>query len=498
MKKKLSISFLLITAIVSAQNVTDALRYSTDDLNGTARFKAMSGAFGALGGDFSAIGINPAGSSVFSRSEIGFTLGNESVRSKNTFANSSNKNTSSDFYINQFGLIFSIPTNDDNNSFSFAFNYSIPKNFDGKELSYSGLSDRNLGDYFAYFANGISQNNLIVNSRNNESVSSVYRYLGQEYGYRYQQAFLGYQSMLINPNSNSSSETGYTSNASSNSTLQNYDIRTEGEIRKYNFNFSGRIDNIYLGLNLNSHNVNYLETKYLTENNYSGGNVNYSRYQLETKTTGSGFSFQLGAIAKITEGLRLGVAYESPTWYNLQDETKEFLRTRINDNGVLRTYDTDPQYVNLYDEYKLRTPGSWTASVAYIFGKKALISLDYIYKGYQNMKFNTDFLNSQNEIISNELRDVNIIRFGGEYRIKAFSLRAGTRYEQSPYKRNVGDLNGYSLGVGYSFSGIRLDVSYDFAKQDYKYQSFESVLTTPVNVSARQNNILFTLSAKLF
>ena len=64
MKRKLSIVSLLVTTIVSAQNITDALRYSTQDLNGTARFKAMSGAFGALGGDFSAIGINPAGSSV--------------------------------------------------------------------------------------------------------------------------------------------------------------------------------------------------------------------------------------------------------------------------------------------------------------------------------------------------------------------------------------------------------------------------------------------------
>ena len=112
MKRKLSIVSLLVTTIVSAQNITDALRYSTQDLNGTARFKAMSGAFGALGGDFSAIGINPAGSSVFSSSEIGFTLGNESINTKSTFANSSKKNNSSDFNINQFGIVISVPTND--------------------------------------------------------------------------------------------------------------------------------------------------------------------------------------------------------------------------------------------------------------------------------------------------------------------------------------------------------------------------------------------------
>ena len=35
----------------------DAVRYANDDLTGTARFRAMSGAFGALGGDLSAIGF---------------------------------------------------------------------------------------------------------------------------------------------------------------------------------------------------------------------------------------------------------------------------------------------------------------------------------------------------------------------------------------------------------------------------------------------------------
>ena len=497
MKRKLSIVSLLVTAIVSAQNITDALRYSTQDLNGTARFKAMSGAFGALGGDFSAIGINPAGSSVFSSSEIGFTLGNESIDTKSTIANSSKKNNSSDFNINQFGIVISVPTNDNKNSFSFAFNYSLPKNFDGKEIYYSGLSDRNLGDYFTHFANGIAHSNLIVNQNERESIPTVYRFLGQNYGYRYQQAFLGYQSELINPNSNSPTETGYTSNASASSTLQQYNIKTEGEIRKYNFNFSARMENIYLGLNLNTHNVNYLETKFLTEN-YTSSNVKNSLYQVNTKTTGNGFSFQLGAIAKVTEGLRLGLAYESPTWYSLQDETSEYLKTQINKNGNLVTRVIDPKYVNLYEEYKLHTPSSWTASLAYVFGKRALLSLDYIYKGYQSTKFKSDFLTSQNEIITNELGDVNIIRFGGEYRLKSFSFRAGTRYEQSPYKGKIDDLIGYSFGVGYTFSGWRFDISYDFAKQGYKYQAFESVLNTPANISNTRNNLLFTLSAKLF
>ena len=61
---------LILVGVVSmansySQNLTDALRYSTGETQGTARFKSMSGAFGALGGDLSAVSINPAGSAFF-------------------------------------------------------------------------------------------------------------------------------------------------------------------------------------------------------------------------------------------------------------------------------------------------------------------------------------------------------------------------------------------------------------------------------------------------
>lgn len=60
----IAIASLAMTSI-QAQDINDALRFSQTDLNGTARFRGMSGAFGALGGDFSALNVNPAGSVIF-------------------------------------------------------------------------------------------------------------------------------------------------------------------------------------------------------------------------------------------------------------------------------------------------------------------------------------------------------------------------------------------------------------------------------------------------
>lgn len=66
--KKILLSLFLgsITLSIAQETTTnDALRYATSNLTGTARFRGMSGAFGAVGGDLSAISVNPAGSAFF-------------------------------------------------------------------------------------------------------------------------------------------------------------------------------------------------------------------------------------------------------------------------------------------------------------------------------------------------------------------------------------------------------------------------------------------------
>jgi len=46
---------LFVASSFYAQTINDALRYSTVNTTGTARFQGLGGAFGALGGDLSAI-----------------------------------------------------------------------------------------------------------------------------------------------------------------------------------------------------------------------------------------------------------------------------------------------------------------------------------------------------------------------------------------------------------------------------------------------------------
>ncbi len=70
--------FLLLSSltfsVAQSQDITDAVRYAHYNLSGTARFRAMGGAFGALGGDLSSINVNPAGSAIFSNNQITLTF----------------------------------------------------------------------------------------------------------------------------------------------------------------------------------------------------------------------------------------------------------------------------------------------------------------------------------------------------------------------------------------------------------------------------------------
>lgn len=72
--RKTAITILLSLASVAAgyaQTAYDALMFSENNYEGTARSVAMGNAFTALGGDLGAVTINPAGSAVANYSQIG-------------------------------------------------------------------------------------------------------------------------------------------------------------------------------------------------------------------------------------------------------------------------------------------------------------------------------------------------------------------------------------------------------------------------------------------
>jgi hypothetical protein len=497
---------------VHSQEINDAMRYAQNNQNGTARFRAMGGAFGALGGDLSAINVNPASSAVFSNNQISTTLSNFSTKNNSNYFETNTSKSDNSFDMNQAGGVFVFRNNNLNSKwkkFSISINYENTNNFDNKINSFGTNLKNNISNYFLSYANANPSRNqpgipLGVITDNNYF----------QLNYADQQAYLGYYGYLINPlNENDNSNTIYTSNVPAGGNYyQENSIISTGYNGKLSFNSATSYrDKIYIGLTLNSHFTNYKKNSLFYEEN-DNANTNIvdlvsTSFENEITTDGSGFSFQLGAIAKVTNEVRLGLSYESPTWYTFNDKVRQNLVSRVfnytnNTSPNLSFENPDSNDVVIYDTYKLRTPGKLTGSLAYVFNKKGLISFDYSFKDYGNTEYSierdsrNEFVNSD---ISNQLTGASEFRIGGEYKIKTLSLRAGYRFEQSPYKnaRTIGDLNSYSGGLGYNFGTWKLDLAYTYAERNSQQSFFSQGFTDSAKINTVNNNVSMTLAFEL-
>lgn len=503
MKKHIFLLFAGLTfSVAQSQDISDAIRYSQDNMNGTARFRALNGAFGALGGDLSSLNVNPAGSAVFSNNQMGLTFNNYNTKNNSNYFGTQTNEDDNSFELNQAGGVFVFKNqnpNSDWKKFSVAVNYENTNNYDNSIFS-AGINPTNSVDsYFLSYANGVPLDAL----ENSE-------YAQLDYGG--QQAYLGYWGYVINPvDENNLNNTLYTSNVPAGGNYyQENSIYASGYNGKLIFNAATLYkDKLYIGINLNSHFTDYVKSTsfYERNNNHDPLNINYDLNRLSFEnnlhTYGTGFSFQIGAIAKVSNEIRLGLAYESPTWYDLNDElSQRLVSVSSNNTDELPSDVVDPFIINFFPPYELQTPDKLTGSFAYIFGKNGLISIDYAIKNYSNTQFepeNDPYFREVNNNMNNLLDVSNEIRIGGEYKIEALSLRAGYRYEQSPYKNGntIGDLNGYSGGLGYSFGSIKADLSYSYAKRDSNQGFFSQGFTDGANITTKNNNFTMTLLFEL-
>lgn len=522
-KLNLLVIGVLATFTIQAQDISDALRYSQDEIQGSARFRALSGAFGALGGDMSAVSINPAGSAVFSQSHASFTLSNAYTSNDTQYFNGFSNTSDSKFDLSQGGASFVFASRSDSSwkKFTLGIAYDRSNNYDdnwgfknGVNNNDDGNFSNSIASYFYDYTNGMQKSvftpteselsqyfNIdqasIVNDYS-KYIDLAYQFLGDVEGFKAQQAFLGYQSYILDADADSDNNTLYTSNVSPGNFTHDYSYASTGYNGKIAFNMATQYeDNLYLGMNLNSHFINYdRSTRLFENNNNSGSTISAIDFTNTLSTTGSGFSFQLGGILKVSPEFRFGVTFDSPVWYTIKEESTQGLST-FNDTDVPTRI--NPQTTNVYPDYKLQTPSKITGSLAYIFGTQGLLSFDYSRKDYSKTKFKPTsdaFFAEQNGVISNTLVAASTYRLGGEYKVKQLSFRGGYRFEESPYKNSVtvGDLNGYSFGLGYNFGNTKLDITFDQFKRTNETPLYNVGLTDAAIIDKTNSNVTLSLS----
>ncbi|MFY0629773.1 MAG: outer membrane protein transport protein [Flavobacteriaceae bacterium] len=396
-----------------------AILFSGNDGNGSARFNAMSGAFGALGGDVSSMTINPAGLSVFNgESQASVAFQSRSTDYLTNYYGSSILTSEEYFRISNAGAIFSFHDTGHNDWTKTAI----------------GVNYRTLVDF----------NNTFIASGNS-----------------------GFASFDNFPLDNGSTPIVY--NIAENQQFTNV---YSGEITELNLAVSGVYQGkLHVGAGINFYNLDFSQRGTLFETNNDGnGNTLDARFYQENFNTGTGFSLSAGFIYKPSNFFRFGVSYQSPTWFTEIIEESNI----VNNDGFFG--DTEIEVSNdnvIYDNtaggnlpfqsfiYKLKTPSKLTASAAVVFGKLGLISLDYSRRNFKGLNLSGDDFSSENAFFNNQLRTTTSLNIGTEWRLNRLSIRGGLKFEESPDVNalNTDNVEGYSLGIGYNFGSFKIDLA---------------------------------------
>lgn len=465
----LAFAFIL-PYFANAQDLVDALRYSSFQINGTARSGGMGNAFGALGGDFTSVSINPAGLGLYRSSELSFTptFGHTKVNSE--YLNSLLSDSRYNFSFDNLSYVYSSPTRNGGGtgivSVNIGIGYNRLKNFNSNALVGGNNANSSILDYFVSNANAGNWSNfyeqlawdtdLLIEDEN-----GVYWHDIEEAGY------------------------GQSHQKS---------ISRQGTMDEFSFSVGLNFNHkLYFGASIGIVDLYYKESSNHIEWDKNNRIDYFNELQFNSflRTSGTGYNGKLGVIYKPVNELRLGLAVHTPTFYNLTDVFKTSMKSSITyDDGSTVRYSTDTPPISEYD-YCLETPLRATFSGAFIVGNRGLVSLDYEYVDYSKASLRRggdgyQFV-QENEEISSAYKSVGNLRLGGEYRLTdAFSLRAGYEYYPSAYNKYAfgaiqqnadANLNTYSCGFGYRQNNFYFDAAYRYTDS----KAFDMLYPPPIS-----------------
>lgn len=469
---------------LSSQNVTDALRYSSFEVGGTARSIGAGGALGALGADFSVLSTNPAGMAWYRSSDFVFTPSfyrssttSELLNDKGSGLYEENR---TNFNLNSFGMVVASQPRDASwSTFNFGLGFNRLANFHN-DFYFEGTSEGSIVNRF------LEQINGDVGFATFESEVAV------EAGALYD---------LDNDGVYESDFDDF----SDASIFRSQDVNRRGAINELVFSFAGNYqEKLMLGATLGVPFVSFREEKTYRENDPGSGvdgNVLFFddlEYTEVLNTTGAGINLKLGAIYRVNQALRLGVAIHTPTAISLQDDFNTTMEYSFTD--AEGPYTGNANSPDGFFEYKLRTPWRFIGSAGYIVGKSGFVSADIEYVDYTNNEFNYDGFNDAEREVNSEinqtLSQAITLRLGGELAVDIFRLRAGLKLLQSPLEGDDTFNNTISGGLGMFKDGFYLDVAYqrNNVRETYvPYIVSDAYIEQQVETDTDNNQLVFTI-----
>lgn len=478
----------------SAQFAEDVLRYSRINIGGTARYMGTGGAFGALGADFTLASVNPAGLGLYKTSEITITPAVSWQNTESSYNGFTGDDGRSIFHLGNVGMVYtSKALSPDKSSGWKRVQFSVGLNrlndFNNRVYTRGPNASNSLLDVYLTEAQGPPQ--IPYETIENDPA----------YGYDLGLAWWTFLLDIYGDTNNYS----YFTPVPFGGVMQEKTIETKGSMNEWVFSISTNYnERFYLGMTFALPHIRYTQSSTYRETDVADTIFDFKQFTrreyLETRA--NGFTFKIGMIYRVTDWLRLGAAFHTPTWYNRTSDYYWASMESFFDNGD-NYYEASPD--GTFD-YRMQTPLRAIGSAAVIIGQRGLVSVDYEYADYGTGKlkdvgnFTSDHMRSQNDIIKSSYGAAHHVRLGTEWRHQGFSFRGGFGYAGSPYQSDINDGSTltYSAGVGYRGRVFFADLAYVHRKteQDYFLYLTEDIVTNPVTNTYKANNLLLTLGLR--
>lgn len=387
--------------------------YSNAPNVGSAKFNAMAGSNGALGGDANSLLTNPAGLGVAISGEVSGTLSITSNNNTTSYARSSYGYTINKGDLGNIGAVmtFQLMTESAWKFINIGVNYS----------------NQSIDNYIETPGNA----NLVYEFPDT-SLSSFGRHAYDRYGYMSKTSF--------------------------------------GVGANYN-------NNLYLGAGLNFFNSSIDQSDTAIFNSLANGNSEYfSKQNTPFYERGNGFSASLGVIGKLSPNFRLGASVETPTFWNI-DRSYNFYNDPIygDDYAVEDRKLTSPMKATVSAAFIASK--SFALNVDYTLGlTKPRYKVYGDAETELNDFFKDNYKNLSELKIGAEYRMKQFrLRGGYAYSSSPFDALSTDRYTNdggiaaaySDNKLILNDRNALSVGLGYDFRSFYIDASYQNITSKY-------------------------------
>ena len=476
----ITLSLLIIVTCAFAQGIDDACLYSQTYYQGTAKAMGMGNALGAVGGDMTAVCINPAGMGLYRSSELTATLDFfDNVTHSTYYGDQASANK---FRVNIPNLGY--------------VNAKQRSNYRKLRFTQFGIGLTRTNDFNCHtYAKGI-----------NPTSSKIDNYLAQIDGYSPQEIqedfpytiYPAWSTYLIDIYEDEHGEY-YGSPVPQGGIWQSQENTFKGRAEEWTFAGSANYnERLFIGISVGLNHIKRVGTRVFEEwmPDHSEVVTDFDQWSFSESlsSVGWGGNLKIGFIYHANNWLRVGAAYHSPTIFGFEETWQTETESQFN-RIKYKSLSPESHY-----EYSFIKPMKWIGSMAFVIGQQTLISLDAEFMNYGAARFNAEDwdYSSINDDIKSTYGQAFNFRLGSEWSINDSHLRLGVGYYGSPF--GFGNCNGSvkKASVGISIP-VSINTTFDFAyelsygKDQFTLYDAGTLGIDPITQQKFNNNLAVTL-----